>query len=474
MSLQTRSLSWSERPARELLRLGWPITVSLLSFGVMTLVDTLFVSTIGTSALAGVGLAGTATFVLYCFSFGLLRGTKVLVSQAIGAGRREELGAHLGAALGTALALGVVTALVGHFFAHLLPYLGASEQAGRDAEVYLQIRTLGAPIVLSFVALREYRYGESDTRSPMVAGLLGNLANIALNAWLVLHLHWGVRGSAIATLLGHSVELLVVALAQSRHGLSLALGREHGLAWRHVVQLVRVGAPTGVQFLLEMGSFALLTAIVSSLGETQMAAHQIALQVIHFSFLPSVAIAEAASVLAGQAVGANRDELVLRVAKSGLAVVTIYTGGWTIALLWLGPLFVSGFTSFAEGGGSPELASAALVLLYVASTFQLADGAATIARGVLRGAGDVRVPARLGVLCAWVCTPPAAIVLGRTLGLGALGGWIGLSIEILVLAALCWHRLVRGHWRPLAAQARAELAVHGEPEAEMAADVSAG
>jgi MATE family multidrug resistance protein len=430
-----------------LLRLGWPITVSLLSFGVMTLVDTLFVSTIGTSALAGVGLAGTATFVLYCFSFGLLRGTKVLVSQAIGAGRRDELGAHLGAALVTALVLGVVTAFVGHFIAHLLPYLGASEEAGREAETYLGIRTLGAPIVLSFVALREYRYGESDTRSPMVAGVLGNLANIALNAWLVLVLHWGVRGSAIATLLGHSVELVVVAVAQSRHGFPIG-----GARWRHVQALWKIGAPTGVQFLLEMGSFALLTAIVSSLGETQMAAHQIALQVIHFSFLPTVAIAEAASVLAGQAVGADRDELVMRVAKSGLLAVTCYTGAWTVLLLLAGPLLVRGFRA------APDVSSAALVLLYVSSTFQLADGAATIARGVLRGAGDVRVPARLGVLCAWLTTPPSAYFLGRVMGLGALGGWIGLSIEIIVLAALCWGRLARGDWRPLAAQARADIA----------------
>lgn len=469
MTSSHRSLAWSERPLRELLRLGWPITVSLLSFGVMTLVDTLFVSTIGTSALAGVGLAGTATFVLYCFSFGLLRGTKVLVSQAIGAGRREELGAHLGAALATALVLGVATAIVGHFVAHVLPFLGASEQAGRDAETYLDIRTLGAPIVLSFVALREYRYGESDTRSPMVAGVLGNLANIALNAWLVLVLHWGVRGSAIATLLGHSVELCVVALAQSRHGFPIGRARV-----RHVTALFQIGAPTGVQFLLEMGSFALLTAIVSSMGETQMAAHQIALQVIHFSFLPTVAIAEAASVLAGQAVGADRDELVMRVAKSGLLAVTVYTGLWTLLLAFAGPLLVSGFTAFAEVG-EPEVASAALMLLYVAASFQLADGAATIARGVLRGAGDVRVPARLGVLCAWLTTPPSAYLLGRVMGLGALGGWIGLSVEIIVLAALCWRRLARGDWRPLAEKARAELEMaHGDGLEGVAADASAG
>jgi len=459
-----RSLPWSERPLRELLRLGWPITVSLLSFGVMTLVDTLFVSTIGTSALAGVGLAGTATFVLYCFSFGLLRGTKVLVSQAIGAGRRDELGAHLGASIGVALALGVLTAIVGHFLARFLPLLGASEQAGVEAGIYLGIRTLGAPIVLSFVALREYRYGESDTRSPMVAGVLGNLANIALNFWLVIVLHWGVRGSAIATLLGHSVELLVVLVAQSRHGFPIG-----GARWKHVVSLWNVGAPTGLQLLLEMGSFALLTAIVSSLGEAQMAAHQIALQVIHFSFLPSVAIAEAASVLAGQAVGANRDELVMRVAKSGLFAVTFYTGLWTVLLMVAGPLLVSGFHA------TPDVASAALMLLYVASTFQLADGAATIARGVLRGAGDVRVPARLGVLCAWLTTPPSAYFLGRVMGMGALGGWIGLSVEIIVLAALCWRRLARGDWKPLAEKSRRELR-EAEPglSEDALADVSAG
>ena len=109
MSPFVSSLSWSQRPARELLRLAWPITISMLSFGVMTLVDTLFVSTLGTSALAGVGLAATSTFALYCFSFGLLRGTKTLVSQAIGAGKHGEVSTHLGAGLTAALILGLAS-----------------------------------------------------------------------------------------------------------------------------------------------------------------------------------------------------------------------------------------------------------------------------------------------------------------------------------------------------------------------------
>jgi MATE family multidrug resistance protein len=195
----------------------------------------------------------------------------------------------------------------------------------------------------------------------------------------------------------------------------------------------------------------MLTAIVSSLGETQMAAHQIAIQVIHFSFLPTVALAEAGSVLAGQAVGAGRDLLVRRVAKDALIASSLYTGFWTLLLVFFGTTLVSIFTD------EPGLAGVALSLLRVAAFFQIADGAATVARGVLRGAGDVVVPARLGVFCAWLCTPPLAYLLGRVMGLGALGGWLGLLLEISVLAALCWHRLRGDAWLPLAAAARARL-----------------
>src|SRR5262245_50448447 len=92
------ALSWERRPVRELLRLAWPITVSRLSYSVMTLVDTVVVGRLGTTAIAGVGLGGTTAFALLCFWFGLLRGTKTLVSQAVGAGRHDLIEAHRKAA----------------------------------------------------------------------------------------------------------------------------------------------------------------------------------------------------------------------------------------------------------------------------------------------------------------------------------------------------------------------------------------
>ncbi len=452
MSRSVSNLSWSQQPARELVRLAWPITVSMLSFGVMTLVDTLFVSTLGTSALAGVGLAATATFALYCFSFGLLRGTKTLVSQAIGAGRHDEVGVHLGAGLTAALVLGVITIVLGQGVALLLPLLAETDAAGVAAQQYLEIRVGGAPLVLMFVALREHRYGLGDSRSPMVGGLVGNALNIVFNGWMVMMLGWGVRGSALATLIGHTGELVVVALAYRHEAYGPLRSWWRSVKLPELRALWATGAPTGVQFLLEMGSFALLTIIVSRIGEQQLAAHQIAIQVIHFSFLPTVAFAEAGAVMAGQAVGADRDELVPKIARTALLLSMAYSGLWTLAM----PLFAGDLAGFFTDEAA--LAAIAVQLLYVAACFQIADGAATVARAVLRGAGDVVVPARMGVLCAWVFTPPLAWLLGRVLGYGALGGWIGLLCEITVLAVLSWARLIFGPWRQLAAEARARMA----------------
>ncbi|MEO1174345.1 MAG: MATE family efflux transporter [Myxococcota bacterium] len=100
-------LTWTEKPLNELLRLAWPITVSVLSYAVMTMTDTLFVGQLGPAALAGVGLAGTACFATLGFALGLLRATKVVVSQEYGAGRHQELGAHINSGLALALVLGI-------------------------------------------------------------------------------------------------------------------------------------------------------------------------------------------------------------------------------------------------------------------------------------------------------------------------------------------------------------------------------
>lgn len=449
--LKRNELSWTKAPFAELTRLAWPICVSTLSYSVMTLSDTLFVGRLGAPALAGVGLGGTMSFGLVCFSIGLLRAVKVLVSQAAGAGQHAQTRAYLGAGLVLALALGALTAAIGQLVAPWMDAITPSAQAGAFAQTYMSIRLLGTPLLLMYVALREARYGVGDSRTPMVASVLGNALNIALDYALIVHAGFGVAGAAWATVIAQTFECAVLVVGQRREGFGLRQWRG-----RHVASVFRMGLPTGIQFTLEVGAFVLLAAMISALSDVEMAAHQIALHVIHVSFLPAFALAEAASIMTGQAVGADRDDLVLPVSRMAMTIAAVYTGACTLVLAGAGAWIASQFT------GDVDVRIAATQLLYVAAVFQIADAANVVARGALRGTGDVRAPAVIGIVTAWLLTPPLTWLLGYRAGLGAFGGWIGLCGEIFLAAALLWWRLRWGHWRRAAERSRAQLAVDAQ------------
>jgi multidrug resistance protein, MATE family len=112
----------------------------------------------------------------------------------------------------------------------------------------------------------------------------------------------------------------------------------------------------------------------------------------------------------------------------------------------------------ALAAGDAALADRATTLVHVGLAFLVADAANVIARGVLRGASDVRYAAVVGIATSWLTTPPLTWLLGLHLGWGVVGGWIGLALEIFVGASLFWWRVYRGGWRPAAAAARRVMA----------------
>jgi MATE family multidrug resistance protein len=419
----------------------------MVSFSTMTLASTAFVAQVGADELAGVGLAGVVGFTLVCFGIGLLRGAKTLVSQAVGAGRREKIPELMGASLALAVVLGVLATITAHFVAPLLVQLSASARAGHFAAQYLAIRSLGATLVLVYASLREASYGVGDSRSPMRASLAGNAVNIALDAILILGLGWGVKGAALATIAGNATELSVLAIPMRAQ---IAKMRWSATAARAVWAQ---GVPNGLQFIMEVGAFLILTVLVARMSAVDAAAHQMVLHLVNVSFLPAHALAEAAAVLVGQAVGANRDVLVSRVAKRALTIGASYATICCAAYAVLGA-----HIAHAMSAGDGALAARATMLVHVSLAFLVADAANVIARGVLRGASDVRYAAVLGIITSWLTTPPLAWLLGVHFGLGVVGGWIGLAIEIVLGASLYWLRVYRGGWKPAAAAARRAMA----------------
>jgi len=195
-----------------------------------------------------------------------------------------------------------------------------------------------------------------------------------------------------------------------------------------------------LQMVTEMSCFTVMTVMISRFSAVHMAAQQITIQVIHFSFLPALALGEACSVLVGQAVGAGRKDLVRRLARVALTAGGVYSAVCGVVFVLGGGIIASGFTR------EEDLRALVVSLLLIAAIFQVFDAANIIARCALRGTGDVRWPAMVGILLAWISAPPAMWILGYGMNLGVLGGWIGLCLELVVSSALFWWRLERDGW----------------------------
>ena len=441
-----QELAWKRRPIPELVRLAWPIAASMLSYSLMTVTSTLFVGRLGASALAGVSLGGLAAFALIIFGFGGLRAVKVVVSQATGAGRTRELPASIAAGLVIALVLGAIAIVSGRAVLPLIAQLASTREAGASAAAYLSMRNLGAPFALGAIAMAEARYGAGDSRSPLWAALGANVTNIALDGLLIFGLGLGVQGAGIAAAAGHVVEALLLLRASRTPGIAFRAVR-----MRHATAILRLGVPLGLQFSLEIGSFSVLVLVLARISDADLAAHQIVLQLTHLSFLPALAVGEAACVLVGQAVGADEDALVRPLAYKAVAIA----GGYSLVCAGVFLAFSAAIPRLFTS--DPAVQAIAATLLRVAAGFQVFDAANGVARAVLRGAGDVRYAAWVAVLTAWGATPPLAWLLGYRMGMGALGGWLGITAEIVFGCALFWWRLQTGGWRTHARACRAQL-----------------
>jgi MATE family multidrug resistance protein len=443
---QREELRWRLKPFPELARLSWPIMVSMLSYSVMTLVDTVFAGRLGATAVGAVGIGGVATFTLLCFGIGLLQGAKVRVAQALGARRHDRVPGYVGASLVVAVTLGTLIAAFAPLTAWWLPLAAGGSASVRLAQRYVAIRLFAAPIVLVAFAIREVRCALGDSRSRMRAALVANTLHVPLNYAFIFTCGWGVTGAALSTVAAQTLEAALLVRVQKPHGFGLD-------AWsrREVSELWQTGWPLGVERLFNVASFATLVTILARCSDVDLAAHQVAHQVTLFALLPTMAIAEAASVLAGQAVGADDDAAVRRVARVAAKTGAAYGALCALAYVALGPIIASAVTS------DSDVEHVTVRVLRVAATWQAFCAVYMVGGAVLRGAGDVRYATLTTAILAWIVTPPLALLLARALGWGAVGAWLALLAEWASGALVLFARVERGGWANAAKRCRERL-----------------
>ncbi|MEQ1575054.1 MAG: MATE family efflux transporter, partial [Vicinamibacterales bacterium] len=216
-------------------------------------------------------------------------------------------------------------------------------------------------------------------------------------------------------------------------------------------RLVALGAPAAGQITLEVGVFALATALAARLDPVSSASHQIALNIASVAFMVPLGLASAAAVRVGHAVG-MRDPR--RASRAGWTA--LFAGGAMMTVIGL-VMFAWPAPMLRAFSSDPRVIEIGTGLLIVAAAFQLFDGTQAVAIGLLRGLGDTRTPMVMSVIGYWVLGLPVGYALCFRFGWGVRGLWIGLSVGLIFVAIVLtatWARRSRDLMLPGASFSR--------------------
>ncbi|MGE3175090.1 MAG: MATE family efflux transporter [Planctomycetota bacterium] len=432
---------------RKLAHLGAPIALAQLGMMAMGFVDVVFLGHYDAAALSAMSLGNVLCWGAMVFCIGVLAAVDPLIAQAVGARDGPAVTRALlrGLALGAVLTVPAAALLLP---AHVwLTWLGQPPDLIGDAALYARLNTLGILPMLWFGLLRGVLSAHSRIAAQVIAIALANALNVLLD-WLLIGGQWGlpelgVTGAAWATVVCRWCMLLtLVALGRGillphLRALRDPAVRAAAVALRPLLRLLRLGAPIGGQFAMEMGVFAATALLIGQLdaraGDSEglrLCGHQLAIQLASLSFMVPLGLGMAATVRVGWAIGAG-DPVAARRAAGATLLCAVAVMSCFMLLFLLAPGWLAGGLT-----DDPRVVAWAVLLIPIAGVFQLADGVQVAAIGCLRGTGDVHSPFWINLVGFWAVGLPFGSWLAFDWGrdLGPMGLWWGLTAGLFAVA----------------------------------------
>jgi multidrug resistance protein, MATE family len=421
---------------RATLQLSIPIIIAQLGVVLMGVTDNLMIGRIlGAVPLGAAGIATSVTFMIGSIGFGGLIIVSALISQAQGKDNPGEVNRLYRAVIRVAWILGLSLGVVCILMAWQFEIFGQTPDVTRMARPFVLILTLSNVPLLLFIAIRQLCDGLSRPKVTMYITISALVLNAVLNYFLI---HWlGLIGAAVGTLLARCYMAVAIWFYVKKDTFFTPYLHARGTLplTPLIVRILRLGLPGGFQFFFEIAAFSLAVIMVGWLGEAQLAAHQIAINMASTTYMMATGIAAAGSIRVGSAVGRMNRSAVQRAGTAAFLLSILFMAGCCVLFLtaneWLISLYIR---------DNAEVATIAGTLVIIAGFFQLSDGVQVVGLGVLRGIADVNVPTLLTLIAYWVVALPLSYVLAFPLGMDATGVWIGLLAGLTVSAVLLTYR----------------------------------
>ena len=422
---------------RLIVKMSVPSIMAQISSVLMFFIDAAMVGHIGARASASIGLVETSTWLLGGLASAASLGFSVQVAHAIGANDMERARRVLRQSIVCALIYSSCLALVGAVIHSHLPYwLGGSEEIARDASLYFLIVSLAGPLFQMAGLAGSMLKCSGNMKIPSMLNIMMCVLDVIFNYIFIYVCDFGVPGAALGTSLAYFTTALAMMYFLLFRDCHLSLVGTKG-SFRPTADCVRsafkIGAPIALQHVLMGGAQIVSTAIVAPLGIIAIAANTFAITVESICYMPGYGIAEAATTLVGQGIGAGQKVLTRSLARLsvgiGMAVMALMG-----VLMWVfAPEMMSLLTPVEE---IRMLGSHSLRIEAFAEPF---FAAAIVCNGIFVGAGDTLKPAIMNLTSMWVVRLTLAALLAPTYGL--TGVWTAMAVELTFRGTIFLIRL---------------------------------
>lgn len=425
------------------LTLAIPVVISQLGHTLVHTADSIIVGHFaGTIPLAAVSLVNSIFIIALVIGLGISYGLTPLIAQESGKKNEQECGRLLANSLVINFVFGILL--------FILIYYGSLffiDKMDQDPEVVAQaipyLALLGFSIIplMIFMTFKQFAEGLGFTKQAMMISLWGNLINICLGIIFVKGLFgiepMGVNGVGWSTLIDRTIMAIVMTIyvLRSRYFRNYVKSfKLKSIDKLRSFKILKIGTPVALQYTFEVSAFSFSAILIGSIGAVEQAAHLVAINLAAITYMMASGISAAATIKTGNNFG-KEDFLNLRLsAISSYHIVLIFMSVSAFLFAGLNEYLPWIYTS------DKAVISIAAQLLIIAAFFQLFDGTQIVGLGILRGIGDVNIPTLITFIAYWVIGIPAGYYLGIIMGLGANGIWYGLTLGLLVSAALLFTR----------------------------------
>jgi len=428
--------------------MAWPSTLESFLIGLVGMVDTIMVGTLGSGAIAAVGITNQPRFIVLAVIMSLNTGITAVVARRTGEKDSVSANRCLKQTLLLTLLLTVVLGTLAIIFSRpMLVFAGAGADIIDDAVTYFNILMYGLVFNTLTMSINSAQRGAGNTRISMTTNLTANFVNVFFNYVLIGGKlgfpALGVAGAAIATVIGSAVGFFMAlhsVLTPSTHFLTLRSHTPWSFDKATMGSIYKVSSSALVeQVFMRIGFFA-YSKIVAGLGTDAFATHQICMNIMTLSFTLGNGLQVACTSLVGQNLGAKRPDLSIIYGQVGQRISLCLSAILSVIFFTCAHPLIGMYTN------DPMIIQNGTPLLYITALVTFAQMPQVVYSGALRGAGDTRYVAVVSMISIMIVRPILSYLLCYPLGFGLIGAWFGILLDQFMRLFATMPRFASGKW----------------------------